>query len=1291
MSGRRCGVWVLAAAVVVVIAPCLPAAGALTGPGRPAGHDLTVDGPYVVSETEQWQNVLVKSTGSLTVPSGAVLTAVSISFQDGRFLVTGGRVVVVNPVPGGTSSISGRCSVFNLTRGASVTLVGPSGGSALENSTGGQASVKVDATDSIVVSGGSTIECVAGSARARSAPWTTSPLNGYVSAGGEALISLGGGSTPYIEVSGGSRLITRGQNGGQAADGRPGSGGTGGTGGGYSNGGGVGGHVGAGGDGRVVLSGMRTVLDDAEITCLGGRGGNAGRGGDGSTTSGSQYYYSSGGGGGGYGGGNGGSDYMSPGLGAVVKDFVGSGGAAVLEISAPELDLVGAVVTLNGGDGGSPGQGGTGGSHPMYPYYSGGGGGGGYTGGGGGSCYASGGAGNALGNVGAGGEANMSVSGGNLTIDGLVLRGFGGRPQDGARGGTGIGGGGGGGGYGGGGGGGAISTGGSGQTSGNVGSAGGASFVASGSAVRFVNSTVDLDGGAAARGGTGGNGGTYGGGGGGGFGGGGGAGYYNYNSPAGPGSCGQNVGRGGRALFRLSAGDLWANGSAVNVTGGAGGNAGAAGTGSGGGGGGGGYAGSGGGGWYGSGGEGTAGQLSGDGGEVALELYCGRGSIPPGGLGMGATGGRRGDGLTEKGSGAGGSGKGRATSDGPILRSIPRLVPIALGPPDGTMFNGPEPVLSWTGCLDGIIFPSKPDPVKAYGVALDDDPGFSSPELSVLDIPAWDRTFSPPALLGGQYYWRVCAVYSGGESPGWSGPRSFLKNGPPRLVADIPPLSFEEDGSLRHAVDLGTYFTDDLYPEDLSFEVAYEEDPALVHATIDGRWLDLRSMKADWHGTCDFRVRATDRGGISGLSNTFRVTVTAVNDAPFFTGLPVLNVTEDSDFRFDISPYVGDIDNGPDQLGLSVRSPHAVVEGHNITLHYSTEVGTDLLAIALTDGRLSAEATLEIRVIAVNDPPLALPVPDLRTAEDTVLELDLTPYGADEEDAPARLRWSVEGAGEGPYDVIVDGQNLLRLVPRPDASGEGVLVLAVSDTSNATSFVTVGVRVDPVNDPPAIKGLPEAVVKAGTPLKVDVKPYLSDVDSPPGSLRISVESERASVSGLVITLAYPRDERLGSETIGITVSDGQATGRGALSVRLLFPPLFTGAPDSISVPAGGSVLQDLSRFVFDREDGTSGLSWSLDRPDPGLLDARIDGNGLLSARSVGRDAAATNLTVTVTDLDGQSSSWTFDVRITRPEATGASEAVPAPDPVLPALLVAALLVGGSATFFFVSGRRARRN
>ncbi|MGQ9583357.1 MAG: hypothetical protein ACUVV6_07585, partial [Thermoplasmatota archaeon] len=833
--------------------------------------------------------------------------------------------------------------------------------------------------------------------------------------------------------------------------------------------------------------------------------------------------------------------------------------------------------------------------------------------------------------------------------------------------------------------------GGAGTASGNVGSGGNGTLVILANNVSAVNSSIQLRGGTAGSGGTGGNGGSYGGGGGGGYGGGGGGGYYNYQGAAGSGSASANVGRGGMAMMRVTAlYYLWLNSSYINATGGTGGNGGSGGSGGNAGGGGGGYTGSGGGGYSGTAGEGQATGNAGDGGDAEVSFYCYQGSIPADYVHINAVGGTKGDGKTSKGGGsAGGKGAGRATAIGGTPRNVPRLTPLPTAPADGTLFNNEMPRLTWMKMLDGWIYPSLPDPVINYEIQLDDNSSFSSLDEDAKTIDPELSYYYPTSLRGGRYHWRIRGIYEGSRTSGWSSARNFLLNGPPEQLKGFPPVSFPEDGSLERALDLSEYFTDDIYPDGLSYSVVYEQDATKVHAAVNGSWLSFYSGTQDWFGTKLVRVRATDRGGVFTDSSNISVTIAPVNDPPHFLELPVLNVTEDTIYVFDASPFLGDVDNNIGQLRLALVSPYAETLGHNITLHYPREIGSDRINLTVSDGSASASAWLEVNVRGVNDRPTISPMPTLTTNEDTNISLDLTTFAWDEEDLPGQLKWRAENVPSELITVEVSERNIMTIRPLPEVSGEGMMLLIVRDSGGLEAMVNMTVKVISVNDPPIVDPIPPQRVQVGVPMTLDIKPYVSDVDNSPSELRVTVSTIYASTQGFVVTFLYPNDESLDSETVRVTVSDGRATSHRDVLVQLSFPPSFQEMLGEISLETGREVVIDLTMYASDREDGPLGLSYSVSGVDRTLLEVSVDASGVMKIRSLGK-TGRTELKVQATDSDGNTASTNLTVVISSRRVTGSMEvesgvllwAVPA------ALVVAIIAVASG--FYVVALRRKQR-
>jgi hypothetical protein len=160
--------------------------------------DLVVSGTYVVSGTENWDDVTVTGTGKLIVPIGATLNALSITMEPGSiFEATGGSVVLSNSNPGEDVFFRGSCDFFNVTDFSDIILASPDGGNTIGTSQGGDAELNITgsagitfANSTINATGGDGFDLPASTSNACNA-WTYgSNLNGYVAAGGNATIHL---------------------------------------------------------------------------------------------------------------------------------------------------------------------------------------------------------------------------------------------------------------------------------------------------------------------------------------------------------------------------------------------------------------------------------------------------------------------------------------------------------------------------------------------------------------------------------------------------------------------------------------------------------------------------------------------------------------------------------------------------------------------------------------------------------------------------------------------------------------------------------------------------------------------------------------------------------------------------------------------------------------------------------------------------------------------------------------------------------------------------------------------
>ena len=1263
---------------MIAAALVLPVGGANeAGRSDPTGP-LNVTDVYSVQGNETYLRVQVASTGYLIVGKGARLEAQKIQLKDGGFEVDGGTVVLGNASAGNDVNIKGKASTFILKNGAKLVLRGPNGESTLDLSKGGDAAIVVTVSERVYIDG-ATIECYSGTGYSNPNPWVDhEPLDGYFAAGGNATVSLGSSaSTTTVK---GLKLTLVGGNGGNAADAKHPNSAAGSKGGGYSNGGSVSGWVGSGGRTGVSFTGLETSVSGLTVTATSGKGGRAGNGGG--LVSNSNYWGS--GGGGGYSGGDGIQYQTSSGLtgdnGGKVTGYIGSGGQAQFEFSGYNLTVHKLDITATSGSGGDAGNGG----HASY--YDGGGGGG-YGGGAGGGYYGPGGNGDVNGRIGAGGNVGMTFTGTNqLLASNLTFTGIGGMGGKGGNGGQGgqsySYAGGGGGGYGGGGGTAYYAKAGDGKVAGEVGCGGNVSATFNGGRMELYNSTLVMFGGSAGKAGNGGDGGYYyGGGGGGGYGGGGGSmGYYGAQYTSGSGFVGNNTGRGGAAFVQMTSdslpGQVLARANKFYCIGGNGGDGGPGGKPAMyGGGGGGGYGGGGGAYSYGTAGTCTVKGGTGDGGGVGLIVRHEAPSISKLNS-FSLVGGAAGNGKTQVGGGSlGGAGAGAKTSPGAVISEIPMGVPVLASPANGEVINSISPTLEW----EHILYSTTDGEVISYSVQVDNNDDFSSPEVDT--GVEMDSTFTPTSELsmGGVYYWRVMATYLTGNTYGYGPSRMFSFNTQPVLYGNIPLQTFPEDNlnnKGNRLVNLSKYFKDDLFTDQLAYNIVYETDPSHILGTIDGNFLSFSTPTPDWYGQERFAVRASDPLGLWCNSNNFTVRVTPVNDAPRLTIPADIIVTEGMEHFFDLTPYVNDVDSKLEQMVVTTNSSYIKVDGLGLYLNYTPGITGEMVKITVNDTLDQTSVVLSVIV----DPYIASPVIikpspwEIVMSEDTEYSEDLTSYAVDQKTSSSDIVWNVTAvsAGNPPiFNALILNKHTLKIIPGPNLWGTGTLVLVAINQGGKEDSRTVTVTIREVNDAPTVARIPDVRMMAGTTKVLDIAKYITDVDNTLADLKLSSSSPLVSVDGLKLTIYIKGDTVENQDIIPLSVSDGVDTSTGEFLLKILAPPSLPQLIPNIKTTADNVKSVDLKEFVQDRDTPEAALKWTVTGVTERYFSATVDPNSHI-LKITPKKAGRGEMTLTVTDPDGGTASQVVLVTVTAPPKV---DTTPTGLYVILAFVVVAVILG----------------
>ena len=192
-----------------------------------------------------------------------------------------------------------------------------------------------------------------------------------------------------------------------------------------------------------------------------------------------------------------------------------------------------------------------------------------------------------------------------------------------------------------------------------------------------------------------------------------------------------------------------------------------------------------------------------------------------------------------------------------------------------------------------------------------------------------------------------------------------IRNGP--TIVGIPDQTFAEDSGLNNnIIDLWNYTSDPNDADsDLTFTIISETNTNVVDCSVDSnRYIDCTTQQ-DQHGYSDITVQAADPSSRTG-TDTFRVTITSVNDAPtvIITHPDTSHNNFVEDYNVRIIANASDVDNDPltyiINYGDGQSSSGNVVNNMvNLNYTYSTP-GTYTINLTVSDGSLTATDTIGI-------------------------------------------------------------------------------------------------------------------------------------------------------------------------------------------------------------------------------------------------------------------------------------------------------------------------------------------
>jgi len=254
------------------------------------------------------------------------------------------------------------------------------------------------------------------------------------------------------------------------------------------------------------------------------------------------------------------------------------------------------------------------------------------------------------------------------------------------------------------------------------------------------------------------------------------------------------------------------------------------------------------------------------------------------------------------------------------------------------------------------------------------------------------------------------------------------------------------------------------------------------------------------------------------------------------------------------------------------------------------EAGSTGYLVVSADG---LNASLPITIThAANAPMFTEDIPDQTKYEDSgSWTVDLSPYVQDLVHEDDELRWYV--TNENVVDVSGEnrtGNMIMTFSTVQDQAGTDELDLYVLDPDNIYSVTNLTVEIVPVNDWPSIDQISPLVVHYDILYVYNMKYYVSDVDNSEYELSLSVDAQSAayvSVERLLLYMLYPEELNGTTQTVVVTVSDGEAGTSTVIQVTVSddnVPVMVDLLPD-FEMYQGETVTDvlDLDDYFFDSD------------------------------------------------------------------------------------------------------------
>jgi len=371
-------------------------------------------------------------------------------------------------------------------------------------------------------------------------------------------------------------------------------------------------------------------------------------------------------------------------------------------------------------------------------------------------------------------------------------------------------------------------------------------------------------------------------------------------------------------------------------------------------------------------------------------------------------------------------------------------------------------------------------------------------------------------------------------------------NDPPILMS-INDQNFDEDSNISIPITFSDVDSD----LDVSVSSTFGSHVSLSisNQSAYGANVNLDATN-DFNGNGSVTVQVSEVGGTLSLSETFNVTVNAVNDAPSLVSLSDVLTSEGENVN--ISLNVIDID-GDTSFTYFVNVENTDMVSYSVSESILTltpiegQSGSTLISVVANDGEFdSNEVSFTLTIEASNDPPvlylIADPFPVLEDSGSLIIETSYFDPDGDE------LEISIDVENSDLFSSVSFIGSTIELIPADNASGTSEIYVFVSD-SEQTVAQTFTVTVTAVNDAPDLAPIDALELLEEETIQVVLE--ASDVDNSLFSYSVfSDVNINTSIDGNILSITGVQDF-FGSVSLDVTVSDGELSDTQSVNIEIL--------------------------------------------------------------------------------------------------------------------------------------------